>query len=518
MTDLKIIISRRIYRCTFLLLFLGLCNAVSAAGLPDLSLYEYAGLSDKIVVANVSNATVDSIVTASGPVHITMLIANLGTADTGGNFMLTLYVDNSSLGSVEIAGITTGTGLKLSYPLSPFCTGIHSIRVELDSTGIISESDETNNSYTRIITVDQQGDATGTADICPTSFDFAGTKTDDHAIQSFLLSNTGCGLLAINNASIIGADADSFTISKDDCAGKTLSSRNALNTYDGTCRIAVTFSPESLGLKNATLQILTSDPENAQISIPLTGSGLRTSGDIDGSGKVTLSDGILALQVVSAAVLNLENSPLQPGGGIDDDGKIGLKDAAFILQKIKNRQLPLQYETVRISTASGNILIWMYDQTPLHKENFLSLVRQGFYDGLLFHRVINGFMIQGGDPNGDGTGGPGYTIPAEIDCSLPHVYGAVAAARLGDSVNPLKDSSGSQFYIVENQDGTSFLDMNYTVFGQVIDGMNVVEAIADVPVDGSDKPLQNVVMTKVEVVSHTAQQLLDQYGFTVPGP
>lgn len=116
-------------------------------------------------------------------------------------------------------------------------------------------------------------------------------------------------------------------------------------------------------------------------------------------------------------------------------------------------------KVVLITTSKGKIVVDLYDETPLHKENFIKLVESGFYDSLLFHRVINNFMIQGGDPESKGAaqgvmlgnGGPGYTIPAEFVDSLFHKKGALAAARTGDNVNPEKESSGSQFYIVQGK-------------------------------------------------------------------
>lgn len=175
-----------------------------------------------------------------------------------------------------------------------------------------------------------------------------------------------------------------------------------------------------------------------------------------------------------------------------------------------------QYSIVQMETNKGTIFLWLYYQTPLHRDNFINLVNQEFYDGLTFHRVIDDFMIQGGDPNGDGTGGPGYQLDAEIWDQIVHDYGALAAARLGDSVNPRRKSSGSQFYIVENSAGAHFLDRQYTVFGQVIQGMDVVEAIADVKTDSQDKPEQDVVMTKLSVLEMTAAQLKDSYNFEIP--
>lgn len=113
--------------------------------------------------------------------------------------------------------------------------------------------------------------------------------------------------------------------------------------------------------------------------------------------------------------------------------------------------------TVKIKTTEGDIIVRLYDETPRHRDNFIKLAKEGYFDGTLFHRVIKDFMIQGGDPDSKnapkgkmlGTGGPDYTIPAEIDC--PHLFhkrGALSAARLGDEVNPQRESSGSQFYIV----------------------------------------------------------------------
>jgi cyclophilin family peptidyl-prolyl cis-trans isomerase len=160
---------------------------------------------------------------------------------------------------------------------------------------------------------------------------------------------------------------------------------------------------------------------------------------------------------------------------------------------------------ITISTSLGEIKLLLFDETPKHKANFLKLTNEGFYNGTTFHRIIDGFMIQGGDPNSkdsipynDGQGGPGYTIPAEFNPKFTHIKGALAAARMGDQVNPKKESSGSQFYIVENTDGTHFLDNNYTVYGQVISGIEVVEKIAVQPKEGSDRPITDI---KIKVTS-----------------
>ncbi|MGQ9516849.1 MAG: peptidylprolyl isomerase [Anaerolineae bacterium] len=133
---------------------------------------------------------------------------------------------------------------------------------------------------------------------------------------------------------------------------------------------------------------------------------------------------------------------------------------------------PSRQYLATIETDKGNIVIELYaDTAPKTVENFVKLARQGFYDGLTFHRVVPGFVIQGGDPKGDGTGGPGYTIEAEIS-SLSHITGTVAMARRPDEVNPERRSSGSQFYICLAPQ--PHLDGQYTIFGQVVEGMDTV--------------------------------------------
>jgi cyclophilin family peptidyl-prolyl cis-trans isomerase len=135
---------------------------------------------------------------------------------------------------------------------------------------------------------------------------------------------------------------------------------------------------------------------------------------------------------------------------------------------------PNQIYEATIVTSKGNIVAELYTDTPESVNNFVTLAQNGFYDGLTFHRVEPGFVIQGGDPKGDGGGSPGYTIPAEINHN--HSKGALAWARTSDEVNPERRSSGSQFYIT--LDETPHLDGAYSVFGQVIEGMDVAEKIA----------------------------------------
>ena len=152
--------------------------------------------------------------------------------------------------------------------------------------------------------------------------------------------------------------------------------------------------------------------------------------------------------------------------------------------------------TVLLETSLGNIRIGLnVDEAPRTTQNFVKLVEQGFYNGLTFHRVIPGFVVQGGDPLGDGTGGPGYTVPAEI--GLAHVRGAVAMARQGDQVNPERASSGSQFYIALQDLPT--LDGQYTVFGQVVEGMETVDAIAQAETNQQDRPVNDVIIEKAVI-------------------
>ena len=202
--------------------------------------------------------------------------------------------------------------------------------------------------------------------------------------------------------------------------------------------------------------------------------------------------------------------------------------------KIKEKRIIIQGPLdclVEIQTVYGNILLKLYNSTPRHRDNFIELVEQGFYDSLLFHRVIEGFMIQGGDPQSKdaqpakalGGGGPGYDLEAEFVDSLIHKRGAVAAARLGDAVNPERRSSGSQFYIVQGspvdsatlerverqkgfdysprqrasyleRGGTPFLDREYTVFGEVIEGFEVLDRIAEVATDPRNRPREDILM------------------------
>ena len=172
----------------------------------------------------------------------------------------------------------------------------------------------------------------------------------------------------------------------------------------------------------------------------------------------------------------------------------------------KIAQLPAE-PVFDIITSMGVIKVKLYADTPKHRENFAKLALEKYYDGILFHRVINGFMIQGGDPLTKdaankprfGTGGPNYTIPAEFVPEHRHKKGAIAAARRGDAVSPYKESSGSQFYLVQDERNCAALDGDYTVFGETIEGLDVIDKIAAVQTDGRDCPLQDVKIITVKL-------------------
>ena len=161
-----------------------------------------------------------------------------------------------------------------------------------------------------------------------------------------------------------------------------------------------------------------------------------------------------------------------------------------------------------IVTTHGTMRVKLYSKTPKHRDNFVKLVKENYYDGVRFHRVIEGFMIQTGDPysrdtsmiNRWGQGGPDYTVPAEFVNEYWHKKGALAAARKGDMANPTKASSGSQFYIVHDENACLPLDGQYSIFGEVIDGLNVIDRIAAVPTDMYDRPYEDVIIETIRPV------------------
>jgi len=169
------------------------------------------------------------------------------------------------------------------------------------------------------------------------------------------------------------------------------------------------------------------------------------------------------------------------------------------------------WPVVRIQTRLGEILFVMYPQTPKHDSSFTALVKSHYFDSLTFNRVIKNFVAQGGCPDTPaGFAGSPYLLKPEFNDSLRHVYGAVGAGR---DNNPQMLSAGCQFYIVANKAGLARLDGKYTVFGQVIKGMDVVEAIVSVPKDSTDTPLTPIPL-KMDVIEMTAEQLKG-YGFVV---
>lgn len=211
---------------------------------------------------------------------------------------------------------------------------------------------------------------------------------------------------------------------------------------------------------------------------------------------------------------------------------------------IKNKNKISNEVHVEMQTSKGSIIFKLYNQTPLHRDNFIKLVEENFYDGVTFHRIIKDFMAQAGDPNSKdesfkgqlGQNSKGETIPAEFSNNLFHKKGALAAARMGDNVNPEKKSSGSQFYIVQgkkhslkqlsqmenrinqNQEnifsfsdsakklyqeigGTPFLDNGYTVFGEVIKGIEIIDKICSVETSNGNKPINNVTILSARIIN-----------------
>ncbi|NQW42885.1 MAG: peptidylprolyl isomerase [Bacteroidetes bacterium] len=181
----------------------------------------------------------------------------------------------------------------------------------------------------------------------------------------------------------------------------------------------------------------------------------------------------------------------------------------------------IKEDIIEISTTYGTMYVWLYKATPLHRTNYLKLANEGYYDNSTFHRNIANFVIQGGDPNSkdddsinDGTGGPGYTVPEEIRDTIKHDRGALAAARMPDNVNPNKESSGSQFYICVSKSGTTFLNKNYTVFGMVMKGLEVIDLIVKQPQNSvNNRPFSNIKM-QVKVLKKTLTEIKTEYGYT----
>ncbi len=204
---------------------------------------------------------------------------------------------------------------------------------------------------------------------------------------------------------------------------------------------------------------------------------------------------------------------------VDGDGEeMESQDSLTVVQPVLSAEASLQKKLKElpeepvfdINTSMGTIKVRLFKDTPRHRDNFEKLALNGYFDNLLFHRVIDGFMIQGGDPltrdtlkiETWGQGGPGYTLPAEMRDAdgnplHRHKKGALAAARRGDLANPYKESSGSQFYLVQNPDNCLHLDGEYTVFGETVAGFNVIDKIAATPADRYDRPVTAVVIYSI---------------------
>lgn len=181
-------------------------------------------------------------------------------------------------------------------------------------------------------------------------------------------------------------------------------------------------------------------------------------------------------------------------------------DSTATVQTMENTQM--EEPMFDIYTNKGKMRIKLYNKTPKHRDNFVKLVNEKYYDGVRFHRVIEGFMIQTGDPYSRdtakidlwGQGGPDYTVPAEFVNEYWHKKGAIAAARRGDMANPTKASSGSQFYIVHDENACLHLDGQYSIFGEVIEGLDVIDKIAAVTTDPYDRPLYDIFINRITPV------------------
>ena len=204
------------------------------------------------------------------------------------------------------------------------------------------------------------------------------------------------------------------------------------------------------------------------------------------------------------AVIALVLASCGPRAGKNADNGAQTDSTATETMEQKMNQEP-EFDII---TSKGTMRVKLYSKTPKHRDNFVKLVKEKYYDGVRFHRVIEGFMIQTGDPYSRdtakidlwGQGGPDYTIPAEFVNEYWHKKGALAAARRGDMANPTKASSGSQFYIVQDEMSCASLDGDYTVFGETIEGLDVIDKIAAVETNERDCPLNEVKILKIKLV------------------
>ncbi len=230
-----------------------------------------------------------------------------------------------------------------------------------------------------------------------------------------------------------------------------------------------------------------------------------------------------------------------------------LLGGALLMPSLQAQLFGKKDSLVVLHTPEGDITLRLYEETPIHRSNFLKLAQEGFYDSTIFHRIIKDFMVQGGDPysknaatrSQSGQGSPGYTLPAEFNPAFFHKRGVLAAARMPDNVNPKMESNGSQFYIVQGKKfsdaelegaqrrvqqilgpdytiseemrkvyqevgGAPWLDQQYTVFGEVIEGMEVIDKLADLPLRGS-RPVEDIFIT-AEVIVMRKKKITREYG------
>ena len=210
-------------------------------------------------------------------------------------------------------------------------------------------------------------------------------------------------------------------------------------------------------------------------------------------------------RITILAVLAIVIASCGPRGGKNAEGGAQIDSTST---ETAMEQTTIQEPEFDIITSKGTMRVKLYSKTPKHRDNFIKLVKENYYDSVRFHRVIEGFMIQTGDPYSRdtakidlwGQGGPDYTIPAEFVNEYWHKKGALAAARRGDMANPTKASSGSQFYIVHDENACLHLDGQYTIFGEVVEGLDVIDKIATVDVDRYDRPYEDVFITAIKPV------------------
>ena len=213
---------------------------------------------------------------------------------------------------------------------------------------------------------------------------------------------------------------------------------------------------------------------------------------------------ILLTSIILASAVALLAS-CSCGRGTKEASDAELNDSTKTAMEMKRLEEPV----FDIVTTHGTMRVKLYSKTPKHRDNFAKLVGEKYYDGVRFHRVIEGFMIQTGDPfsrdtskiDAWGTGGPDYTVPAEFVNEYWHKKGALAAARKGDLANPTKASSGSQFYIVHDENACLHLDGQYSIFGEVIEGLDIIDKIASVATDRYDRPYEDVIIERITPVA-----------------